>query len=64
MQSVDGWRNHHLVNSNKLLGVLPEVVGGKTGYTERAGESLLTIFKSPSGDEEELLISIVLNSKD
>lgn len=63
VQSVDGWYNHHLVNSNKLLGILPEVIGGKTGYTEKAGESLLVLFTSPSGDPNEILVSIVLGSE-
>lgn len=64
IHSVDGRHSHHLVNSNKLLGVLPEIVGGKTGYTQKAGESLIVIFKPPSGNENDLLIGIVLNSKD
>lgn len=63
VQSVDGRYNHHLVNSNKLLGVLPEVIGGKTGYTEKAGESLITFFLSSSSGSETL-ISIVLRSQD
>ncbi len=64
VHSVNGWYSHHLVSSNKLLGILPEVIGGKTGYTEKAEESLLVLFTSPSGDEEEVLISVVLNSAD
>lgn len=63
IESLDGRHNHHLVNSNKLLGAVPEVVGGKTGYTEKAGESLLVFFVSPSGDSEEVLVSVVLGSK-
>ncbi len=63
VQSTDGRHNHHLVTSNKLLGVLPEVIAGKTGYTEKAGESLLVYFVLPSGDVNRVFMSVVLGSQ-
>lgn len=63
VRSVDGEINHHLVNSNQLLGVLPGVLGGKTGYTEEAGESIL-LFVKKGDDPDDYLIHIVLGSDD
>lgn len=65
IQSVDGMTTHHIANSNKLLGVLPGVLGGKTGYTEEAGESIvLFVKKNASGEADDYLIYIILGSKD
>ena len=41
--SSDGKTEHRLINTNELLGVLPEVVAGKTGYTDEAGGSLVIL---------------------
>lgn len=61
--SQDGRINHHLVNSNKLLGVLKGVLAGKTGYTEEAGESLV-LFVKKSDDIDDYLIYVILGSPD
>jgi D-alanyl-D-alanine carboxypeptidase len=61
--SVDGRANHHLVNSNKLLGVLKGVLAGKTGYTEEAGESLV-LFVKKSENLDDYLIYVILGSPD
>lgn len=58
IKSIDGKFNHHLINTNKLLGGNPDILGGKTGYTEAAGECLILISGSPSK-----LIYIILGSK-
>lgn len=63
VQSQDGLINHHLVNSNKLLGVLKGVLAGKTGYTEEAGESLV-LFVKKSENIDDYLIYVVLGSPD
>ena len=63
VQSVDGIINHHLINSNKLLGVLPGVLAGKTGYTEEAGESIVLYLKK-SDDADDYLIYVILGSED
>jgi len=50
--------HHHLVNKNELLGKLPEILGGKTGYTEKAKGCLLLITKKNEG----FLINVILGS--
>jgi D-alanyl-D-alanine carboxypeptidase len=51
---------HQLNNVNKLLGNLPGIGGLKTGYTEEAGENLVSFYKK---DEHEFLI-VILKSGD
>lgn len=63
VQSVDGILNHHLVNSNKLLGVMPDILAGKTGYTEEAGESLV-IYVKRKDNSDKYLIYLILGSDD
>lgn len=63
VQSADGTINHHLVNSNKLLGVMPDVLAGKTGYTEEAGESMVIFVKKGEG-ADNYLIHLILGSSD
>lgn len=52
---------HNLNSTNKLLAELPEVVSGKTGFTDGALESMLLVTKSP---ENSYVISIILGSYD
>lgn len=54
-------KNRHLVNTNKLLESETGVFAGKTGYTEEAGECMITAARAKNGDT---LISVVLNSPD
>jgi len=42
---VSGMITHPLVNRNELLGVLPGVIGIKTGTTDSAGENLVTAIE-------------------
>ncbi|RLC39718.1 MAG: hypothetical protein DRH33_02120 [Candidatus Nealsonbacteria bacterium] len=54
---------HHVIkNTNELLGQIPEIIGGKTGFTERAGGCLVEILKSPKPNS--YLITVILNSPD
>lgn len=62
-QSVDGIINHHLVNSNKLLGVMDGILAGKTGFTEEAGESIV-LFVKKNKNIDDYLIYIILGSDD
>ncbi len=55
----NGILHHTLKNTNELLGEIPRLIGGKTGYTERAGGCLIVILKNKEGS---YLINIVLNS--
>jgi len=51
-----------LENSNKLLGKLPAIIGGKTGYTEEALGCFLLILEAPKNNR--YLINVVLGAKD
>lgn len=51
---------HHLVNVNKLLGEIHGIGGLKTGYTEQAGENLVSFYKK-NGHE---YIIVILKSED
>lgn len=49
---------HRLINSNKLLDVVPEIVGGKTGYTDLAGGCMILVAQL----ENFKVINIVLGA--
>jgi D-alanyl-D-alanine carboxypeptidase (penicillin-binding protein 5/6) len=51
---------HKLTNVNKLLGEIPGIGGLKTGYTEAAGENLVSFYKK---NGHEFLI-VILKSQD
>ncbi len=63
--SSDGKVEHRLLNTNELLGVVPEVKAGKTGYTDNAGESLTLLISGlyPNSSHNDI-ITVVLNSSD
>ncbi len=44
--SVDGKYTHEIFNTDELLGQLPNLVGTKTGFTPRAGYSLLAVAEN------------------
>lgn len=50
-----------LVNTNKLLQEFPGISGGKTGFTDNAGESLLFLY--PVRPDKTVII-VILDSKD
>lgn len=50
---------HKITNTNKLLGKIPQLIGGKTGYTGEAGGCLMTISNIESTN---YLITVVLGS--
>lgn len=52
---------HQLTNVNQLLGEIPGLGGLKTGYTEAAGQNLISFYRRP--DNSEFLI-VVLKSED
>lgn len=61
--SSDGKIEHRLKNTNELLGRVSEVLAGKTGYTDNAGESLiLLISNSYSNSFNNDIITVVLGS--
>jgi len=61
--SADGLFRQHFSSTNKLLQRFPdEVLGGKTGYTEEAGNCMILGFKAP--DNQGNIISVVMDSQD
>lgn len=69
LYTPDGKLHHKLENTNQLLGEVPSIVGGKTGWTWRAGDCLLLVLKSPrtkrkTQKEDGFLINVILNSPD
>jgi D-alanyl-D-alanine carboxypeptidase (penicillin-binding protein 5/6) len=60
--SEDGLLYHEFVNTNPFLEELAGVIGGKTGFTTAAGESMVLLARSPDGTRE--LAYIILNSPD
>ncbi len=60
--SADGLFKHHFANTNKLLQRFPELLGGKTGYTEEAGNCMITAFEAPAN--QGIIISVIMDSQD
>jgi serine-type D-Ala-D-Ala carboxypeptidase (penicillin-binding protein 5/6) len=58
--SADGKYVHEIFNTNELLGQYPTLVGTKTGFTPRAGYSLLAVAEDPY-EEKHRLIAVVLD---
>lgn len=55
--SVDGTREHHVFNTNQLLGQYGRMLGAKTGFTPLAGYSLLSVGEE-NGNQ---VIAVLLN---
>ena len=49
-----------LINTNKLLGEVPNIIGGKTGYTEEALNCFLLVLEAPK--DKGILIKVILGS--
>lgn len=60
VKSLDGRVAHKLENINKLLGVVPGVMGVKTGWTENARENLVTYIER---DGHKVMI-VIFGSQD
>ena len=58
----NGILHHILYNTNELLGENPAIIGGKTGFTEKAGGCLILILEGKKPGS--YLINVVLNSAD
>ena len=61
ISDVDFKYFHELSNINKLIGEVSGIGGVKTGYTENAGENLISFYKST--DDHEFII-VILKSED
>ncbi|TSC74714.1 MAG: D-alanyl-D-alanine carboxypeptidase [Parcubacteria group bacterium Gr01-1014_44] len=60
--SADRKFSHHFTSTNKLFGVLPNLTGGKTGYTDGALGCMILEENLP--EQSSSLIVIVLGSND
>ncbi len=62
--STDGKITHEIKSTDQLLGVLSDIVGGKTGYTDSALGCMILIVDAPSsiGGQNNRIIAIVLGS--
>ena len=60
--STDGILRHQILNTNQLLGRLFNIIGGKTGFTQRAGGSMILVTEAPN--PQSRLIAVVLDSND
>lgn len=61
VHSVDGRQVHRLETTNRLLGKRTDILGGKTGLTQAAGENLAVVAESPTGHP---VVAVVLGSPD
>ena len=64
--STDGKITHEIKSTDQLLGVLSDIVGGKTGYTDSALGCMILIVDVPNNPATagERIIAIVLGSHD
>lgn len=60
--SLDGRTTHRLTNTNQLFGRMPEMIFGKTGYTDGALGTIALETKVNQG--QNVLIGIILGSND
>jgi len=60
ISSIDGQITHSLTNLNQLLGTIKGVKGVKTGWTEQAGEALVTLIER---NNHPVLIAILASQE-
>ena len=60
VSDVDFLYFHRLVNVNRLLGEVPGIGGVKTGYTQEAGQNLISFYKK----NNRQFIIVILKSED
>ena len=60
LSSYNGEIKHHWVNTDELLNRLPNVIGGKTGYTTEAEGCLILVVEISS----KKIISVILGAKE
>lgn len=59
IDSIDGKYTHTILNTNRLIGEMPGILGGKTGFTPLAGHSLLMAVEDESGVHK--IIAVLLD---
>lgn len=53
---------HTAISTDQLLGNIPEIWAGKTGFTDEAGECLFVIYEIEHKGEKYPFVTVVLNS--
>ena len=61
VKSTDGKIEHKVESTDQLLGVIPDIFGGKTGNTDGALGCMILVVDIP--DKNDKLISVVLGSR-
>jgi D-alanyl-D-alanine carboxypeptidase (penicillin-binding protein 5/6) len=62
IESSDEKIRHSITSTNRLLGMIKDIIGGKTGYTEGAGQCMILVTNVEGYPSK--LVSIVLGSDD
>ena len=62
VESSDEKIKHTAQSTNRLIGLIKDLIGGKTGYTEGAGQCMILVTNAPNYPSK--IISIVLGSQD
>lgn len=62
IESSDERIKHSITSTNRLLGLIKDIIGGKTGYTDGALQCMILVASAP--DSKGKIISIVLGSND
>ncbi len=57
--SIEGAIVHQIINTDLLLGQLPGVVGGKTGFTYEAGKSLMMTAHHPEDPTKKVIVVVL-----
>jgi serine-type D-Ala-D-Ala carboxypeptidase (penicillin-binding protein 5/6) len=60
VRSCDGKYEHLLKNTDRLLGEVPNCIGGKTGFTYNAGKSLMMAATDPATGKHRV-VAVILN---
>lgn len=60
--SSDEKIQHSITSTNRLLGLIKDIIGGKTGYTDGAGQCMILVASVP--EYSGRIVSIVLGSQD
>ena len=62
IESSDERIKHSIISTNRLLGLVKDIIGGKTGYTDGAGQCMILVASIP--DYPGKIVSIILGSND
>ncbi len=57
---ADGTFHHQLKNTNQLLGEIPDIIGGKTGWTSQAQGCFILVLQK----DNDYIINVVLGAED